>query len=211
MHYYFDVLVNLDETLWEFYEWEQNDNLVPIKKVPLIRVKEKDIENFMKYQVTFDETWLEKYIDKTTLKNQKEKITCLLFSSTKNNILLELNKKGEVIGKSKLLIEDDNNCNEMSFTEKETNISYEIGPKIKVEKEFRQAKKEKKLIEIELETIKKTNNIKKCSYLYYEWFGGFETNLEKMILEMKEELKKDYTLKLHEISLLIKMSYKEQL
>ena len=53
MHYYYDVLANLDTTLWEFYEWEQTDPIISIKKLPLVRVSENDIITFMKYQVVF--------------------------------------------------------------------------------------------------------------------------------------------------------------
>jgi len=46
MHYYYDVLANLEIDLWDFYEWEETDAILPIKKVPLVRVTESDIKSF---------------------------------------------------------------------------------------------------------------------------------------------------------------------
>jgi len=211
MHYYYDVLANLDVCLWEFYEWEQTDNIVPIKKVPFVRVSEQDMKNFMGYQISFDEEWVQKYLDKTFVKNQKEHLNCILFSSTKNSILFEVSSDGTVITRSKLLIEDENNCNEVAFSLKECSVNYQSLNKISSLKELRQGSSEKHFLLVELNTLEETKNIKKCSYLYYEWFGKFESDLSKMIEDMKLELQKEYTLKIHDIAELIKMSYKERL
>jgi len=210
MHYYYDVLANFDEVLWEFYEWESSDNLTPIKKIPLIRVSDKDLHNFLMYHVTIDCNYLVPYLNKTTLKNSKDHYTMLLLSSTKNSLIVELNEEGQVIYQSKLLIEDEMNCNELAYSLKESSILYECGEKLLVRQEFRQAYEEKRIVETELKTLKETNNKAKCSYLYYEWFGCVENNFVKMLEELKKELKKPYSMKVHEITSLIKMSYKGQ-
>ena len=44
MHYYYDLLVNLDDVAWEFYEWEKKDNILPVKKIPFVRVNEKEFK-----------------------------------------------------------------------------------------------------------------------------------------------------------------------
>lgn len=211
MHYYYDVLANLDETYWEFYEWEQTDNIVPIKKIPLVKVTESDILNFLKYQITFEEEWTTKYLEKTILKNKKEKGNCILVSSGKNAVILELDRTGKTVSRSRLLIEDENNVNEIVYSIKETKVPYKIEKKLIQRKELRQAEKEKHLIWIELNTLKETENKIKCSYLYYEWFGEFESSMDKMLEKMQNELKKEYTLKLHDIASLIRISYKEYL
>lgn len=209
MHYYYDVLANLDVCLWDFYEWESADSIIALKKVPLVRVSEKDLKNFLQYQITFDSSWIQNFLQKTVVKNQKERGNCILFSSTKNNILFEIDEKGMVLSRSKLLMEDENNCNEVSFAIKEENVPYKMLNKLSKGKELRQASKEKHLIEVELKTLASENNVKKCTYLYYEWFGIVEDHLDVMIDKMTKELKKEYSLKIHEIAQLIKMSYKE--
>lgn len=211
MHYYYDVLINLDTNLWSFYEWEQTDPIIPIKKIPLVRVHNKDIVNFMRYDVLFDEEWISKFLEKTIIKNQKERVNCILFSSARHSLVLEFDSHGKVISRSRLLLEDENNCNEVTYALKETVVPYETKEKIALSSEFRQAFKEKRLIQVELDTLKDTKNTTKCSFLYYEWFGLIEHDMDKMISKMNDELHKSYSLKIHEIALLIHLSYKERL
>jgi len=211
MHYYYDILVNLDDELWEFYEWDQKDQIIPIKKIPLVRVTEADLQAFLKYDVVFDSLWVQKFLEKAWLKNQKEKLSCVLFSSTKNCLVFELDDSGNVLSRSKLLLEDENHCNEVTCAIHNSIVPYKIKEKRRRNGELRQATLEKKFIAIELKTLEETKNEKKCAYLYYEWFGKFEPKMEKMIQDMKRALKKTYSMKLHDIALLIKMSYKEQL
>lgn len=211
MHYYYDCLANLDECLWEFYEWENTDHLTPIKKVPLIRVSNNDLKNLMLYNVTFPVNWLENYIGKTSLKNSKEKPLLILFSSTKNTILLELSKEGDSLYRSKLLIEDEINCNEFAYSLKESKIVYEKKDALPLKNEFRRALEEKRLLKMEIKTMKEKEDIEKCSYLYFEWFGSLENDFLTMIHQMEQELTKPYNMNLHKITELIKLSYKEQL
>ena len=211
MHYYYDLLVNLDTELWEFYEWENEDHLVPIKKIPLIRVLESDIRNFMKYEVTMDPEWISALAEKTIFKNASDKTNCLLFSSTKNSIVLEFDSYGNVVSRSKLLIEDENNCNEVSCNLKETEVPYKVHERLELRSLLRQQMKEKHLLEIELKTLKESNNVAKCSYLYYEWFGILESDMEKMIQDFKKDLEKGNLKKLHKIVKIIRLSYKGQL
>ena len=59
--------------------------------------------------------------------------------------------------------------------------------------------------------LKERNNIEKCQFIYYEWFGTLENNFHKMINNFEKELEKDYNLKMHQIVQLIKLTYKERL
>ena len=208
MHYYYDLLVNLDEVAWEFYEWEKKDVILPIKKIPFLRINEKEFKEISAYEGKIEKNWLEPYIGKTQIKKDKSK-NLLLLSTTKNSLVIEINSTGQIISRSKLLIEDENNCNELASSLKETTIPFSSQQKIPLRSDFRQAIKEKNLIKIELKTLKETNNISKCSYLYYEWFNILEDDLSTMLENCLKELKKPYTLKIHKIASLIRLSYKE--
>lgn len=208
MHYYYDLLVNLDEVAWEFYEWEKKDVILPIKKIPFLRINEKEFKEISAYEGKIEKNWLEPYIGKTQIKKDKSK-NLLLLSTTKNSLVIEINSTGQIISRSKLLIEDENNCNELASSLKETTIPFSSQQKIPLRSDFRQAIKEKNLIKIELKTLKETKNTTKCSYLYYEWFNILEDNLSTMLENCLEELKKPYTLKIHKIASLIRLSYKE--
>lgn len=211
MHYYYDVLANFDENYLEFYEWEKNDPFTFIKKVPFIRINNQDMLDLLTYKIRIESYWLEKYQEKTILKNNKEKPLILLFSSTKTSVLLEFDEKGEAIYRSKLLIEDENNCNEYAYSMKEISVPYEKLERLETRKEFRKAIEDKKIIKTELKMLKEKNNLEKCQFIYYEWFGTLENDFNKMIKDCEKELEKDYNLKIHQIAQLIKLTYKERL
>ena len=208
MHYYYDLLVNLDDVAWEFYEWEKKDNILPVKKIPFVRVNEKEFKEISAHEGKIEKNWLEPYIGKTQIKKDKSK-NLLLLSSTKNSLVNKIKNTGEILSRSKLLIEDENNCNELANSLKEITIPFLIQKKIPPKSDFRQALQEKNLIKIELKTLKETQNVSKCSYLYYEWFGTLEEDLSKMLEICLKELKKPYTSKIHKIASLIRLSYKE--
>ena len=74
MYYYYDILLNFTENdgeLFEFYEWEENDNIEFIKKIPLFKVSTSNLKILLKYQVKFAEEILEQIKNKTILKNFK--------------------------------------------------------------------------------------------------------------------------------------------
>ena len=209
MHFCFDILVNLDETLWQFYEWDKSDNIIFLKKVPLLKINEKIFKLIYSYNGIIDSEFIKKYYNKTIIKGSRNNATMFLLTTGKNCLVIEVNKLGNIISRSQLMVEDEINCNEKVVNLKDMHIPFKKTSKLILRKDFRQGENEKRIIKTELKTIKKENNLLKCSYLYYEWFGILENNLEKMIDNCLEELEKPYSLKMHHITNLIKLSYKE--
>ena len=209
MHYFYDLLVNLDEMAWEFYEWDKNDSILSLKKIPFLRVSEKDFQTLCMYEGSLEKNFAKDFLQKTLIKGNSQNASMILVSSTNHCLVIEFNVDGHVLARSQLLVEDENNANEMAHSLKESIFPFIKNKKIVKRKDFRQAIAEKNLIKIELKTLLKTQNVTKCTYLYYEWFGILENDLEKMITYCLEELKKPYTLKIHKIASLIRLSYKE--
>ena len=67
MHYYYDLLVNLDEVAWEFYEWEKKDVILPIKKIPFLRINEKEFKEISAYEGKIEKSWLELVVSQEKL------------------------------------------------------------------------------------------------------------------------------------------------
>ncbi len=207
MNYYYDIVLNLNEELYEFYEWEENDSIDFIKKIPLFRVSTKTLKDNLKYQTKFNQDLIEQIKNKTIIKKNENLENVFLISDTKNAIALEINNEGLVINRSKLLVSDEMNLIEMIYSLKEVKIEYEKIKKYEVRKELRQIEKIKKLIKCEIDLLYKEKNRSKLKYLYYEWFNIFENSLEKMYKEMNAELEKNFSEKLNNIYDLIKLSY----
>jgi len=211
MHYYYDILVNMSEYYWEFYEWEKDDFICGIKKIPILRISHLDIQNLLKYNIIFSKDFIAKYLGKTILKNEYKKRNCLLLSDTQNSVFLEFDADGNILSRSKLLIEDENNCNEIAHSFTKENIEYQQLDRIMERDSFRQEEIEKQWLKKELEQMKQTNNYQKCAYLYYECFEKNEDNLEKMLEDFNSLLESDYDMKIHKIISLLKLSCKENL
>lgn len=207
MNYYYDIVLNLNEELYEFYEWEENDSIDFIKKIPLFRVSTKTLKDNLKYQTKFSQTMIDQIKNKTVIKKNENLENIFLISDTKNALALEINNEGLVINRSKLLVSDEMNLIEMIYSLKEVKIEYEKIKKYEARKELRQIEKIKKLIKCEIDLLYQEKNRSKLKYLYYEWFNTVENSLEKMYEEMNTELEKNFSDKLNNIYDLIKLSY----
>jgi len=55
MYYYYDILLNFqdDGTLYEFYEWEENDELDFVKKIPLFKVSSSILKDLLNIKLNF--------------------------------------------------------------------------------------------------------------------------------------------------------------
>lgn len=211
MNYYYDLLVNLQEEFYEFYEWEKKDEIVAIKKTPILRVNHKVLLDFLSKECTISENMVLHLAEKTISKNKKEKINGFLLTDTKNAIFLEFDVEGKIIYKSKLLVEDENNINEVSTAMKMDEIEYTSGKPLKVRKETRITTKEKQKIQAELNSLEQQKNQAKCQYLYYKWFHEVSSDMKENLKRMKNQVLIESPQNIHKIAHLIELTYKEQL
>lgn len=209
MYYYYDVLLNFgtDGDIYEFYEWESEDNVEFIKKIPLFRVTLDCLKDNLKYKTKFDSSFIEQIKEKTIVKGNCENLNTFLISDSKNTLALEINEEGVVISRSKLLPSDELNISEVMFTMKESTLHYEKLEKYKTNTTLRQERKIKKLIEQEIDTLYKENNTSKLKYLYYEWFNKNNDDIETIYKEMTSSLQKGYNDNLKRVYDFIKLSY----
>ena len=47
MNYYYDLVLNFNETAFMFYEWNENDVIELIKKIPLFSVNNKVLKDLI--------------------------------------------------------------------------------------------------------------------------------------------------------------------
>ena len=64
MNYIYDILINFQPVLYDFYEWNLNDNIEHIRKVPMFRVTEKDLNEIRDYKIQLDRDILVKIYKK---------------------------------------------------------------------------------------------------------------------------------------------------
>ncbi len=202
MRYLNDVLLNLDEIAYDFYEWQRNDDIKKYKRIPIIHISNQALRVMLQYRVIISKKWLDKH-------NFKKPI--LIFTTRNDNLAIEFREDGKELYRSRLTLEDDLKVCEASISLNQEKISFQKAEKVPILKELRVASKEKQMIEIELKTIEASHNFEKLSYLYYEWFKEIGNTFEDMLDRCKKELTKDYNNSIHEIGSLIRLSYQEKL
>ncbi len=207
MDYYYDILLNLEEQYFAFYEWDSDDNIEFIKKIPVFHIDSKTLTNMVENVIKIEENILLEIENKTKLKQNTYLKYTALFSDGKNSLAIEFNDEGISINKSSLLLEDEININEFMYNVNVRKIKIDVIKKNKLLKETRQDLKIKKIITMEIETMYAKKEFSKLKYLYLEWFLELENNIEKMKERMLRKLNEKLTEREYEIYELIKLSY----
>lgn len=206
MSYYYDVLLNFQDNYCMFYEWDKDDNIEFIKKIPLFHINQKEFLDLFINKIKINKDFLNKIENKTKLKEDYLKYTAI-FSDGKNSIALEFNDDGLVINKSSLLLEDELNINEFMYNIELVNLDYNIINKELFYKDTRQELKIKNILKLEINNMYENKDYSKIKYIYLEWFNELNDNYDNMYKQMLNKLDNKLTNKEYEIYELIKITY----
>lgn len=168
MNFIYDIVLNFNKEYYNFFEWNKKDNVVNIKKIPLFVVN-NDIFKSMKYDiVTVSKSFIEIIKEKTyTYNRQKLSNSCLL-SNGKEVIGLLFNEKGDLIKRSSLLLDEEEEVLDEIYSDELFDIEI---VKIKKGKENNNINRiEKEKMDFLIRYINKENNAINLKYLYYDYF-----------------------------------------
>lgn len=187
MNYIYDVILNFNKDfLYEFFEWNKEDILVNIKRIQIFKIDDNDMFNIKNHTVKIEKEFLNNIYNKTEVFGNKNIEYACLFSSPNETIACMFNKSGEIIEKSNLLLEENDEILELYRNFKV--CKYKI-TKINNNKNLnfytRFEKDMIKVIKNELNKIEKENNIDKLKYIHYEYFNKIDT-VTMMIKNLKE-------------------------
>lgn len=215
MIYIYDVLLNFNDIdkVLEFYEWEVEDAVDHIKRIPLIKVESKVIEDFVFGKIIVTSSFLEMIYLKTEIFNRRKVVRedyISLFTDGRVVIAIEFNKMGESISKSRLLLDEETEIAALSSKMDILDIDYTL-----VEKYFnnvyltRSEKVIKNYLTTEIKDTYSSNNFDKLSYLYVEYFGNKKNDIQEMYQSLIDSM--EYTLTENHFKLynLLKLSYKK--
>ena len=106
MAYIYDVLLNFLDYPYEFFEWNDNDDIKYIKKVPLFKVKTDILIDILENDIIIDKSFLEMIDGKTKLYDDKDYIRYVsLFSDGKMVIGVKCLPNKTLV--SRLLIDEE--------------------------------------------------------------------------------------------------------
>ena len=205
MNYVYDILSNFNQELYDFYDWDKNDNFTHLRKVPSFRVSKEVLVDLMFKKVKIKGNLLKLIKDKTQVFT-KEGVDvieyCFIVSDSVNALGVILDEDGVVYKRSKFLVSEELEINKCLKTSKIYNVEYNLlSSKTHYSNMTRNEEKVTNLILNELELIMDSTD--KIDYLYYEWFNK-EAAINAYTLLVKS-IKKDYTDKHREFYSLLNM------
>lgn len=189
MNYIYDILVDFNAVLYDFFEWNKDDVITHIRKIPLIKVLPEVSSHIINNQVIIGKEQLEKIYNKTELfdKNRISTIPyAMVVASEKCILALKLNKNGHITEYSNLLIEEELDVLEYIKNVEPTGLFYKIVKPINREFKTKEEMKIKRYLQKEIECLIEERDSEKLVYIYLECF-----NCHKEIEEISQTIFKD--------------------
>ena len=129
MNYIYDILINLQKKLYDFYEWNLSDDIIHVRKIPLIKVNNVDMLNIRNKQIIMNDDFLKVINNRTEVFSNHNiriiKYLCL-FSNDEDVVAVEFSKNGTKVRVSKLLIDEELEVLEVSEHINVTEVVYQI-------------------------------------------------------------------------------------
>ena len=212
MIYTYDILLNWtkEERLKEFYEWNLEDDLEHIKKMPIIRIRESLLKDLLTSKIKIDKTFLSKikYKTESYFHNEIDVIDyAVIVTTDKKSLALELDNEGNIMYKSSLLIDEEEEVLEIGEELVIMDIPYEVITKNKkVSYLTRKEEEEKNFLTKEIKKIKQNKESSKLNYLYKEFFIDDVESFNDKLTILEKEISKDYNSFHHRLYNLLKLS-----
>lgn len=187
MNYIYDIYLNLNKILFDFFDWNKNDKITHIKKIPVLKITEEDLKLFLNNKIKIKKELLLQIFNKTEIWGIDNKINyCALFSDNNTILAIEFDKNGKSIKKSFLFIDEELEVLEITHKLHERYLDFNVLGKENNLFKTRKQIKEEKFVRQELKNMEE----KKLTYIYFECFGKQEKN-KKTILDNINKISKN--------------------
>lgn len=210
MNYIYDILINLQKNLYDFYEWNLSDDIMHVRKIPLIKINTNDLLKIKHNLIELKDESLKKISNRTEVFTSHNvriiKFLCL-FSDDKEVLAVEFDNNGLKSRVSKLLIDEELEVIEVCEHIDITNIKYEIKEKRIIEN-FK-TRKELKIYDYIIRQLTE-DNYEKLKYLYFDCFDKEETDYEVIISDIKRGLNNNWKSLYEKIYKFLRLSSQKQ-
>ncbi len=194
MNYIYDIVLNFNKDYFCFYEWNKKDNIINIKKIPFF-VVDNNTFNMMKYdKVVVDSSFIELIKEKTYTYSKNKIGSACLISNCKEVIGVLFDNKGNLVKRSSLLIDEEEEVLDEIVNDDIYNINIVSSKKIKRE-DINRIEREKKLFLNNY--IKRENNIINLKYLYYDYFEKEEDDISLIKKKLLDNINSKWSDKLN--------------
>ncbi len=216
MIYIYDVLLNFTDTdkVYEFFEWDTNDTIEHIKKIPLYRVSSSMFRDLFDHRIQVVKDFLLEIANECEVFRERQLETipyASLFTDGKRAMAVEFDKEGNSIFRSHLLLDEEEEILDIALRLDEVTISYQLGKKNRWGLFFTRSEEMiKKYLIKEIKSTYQKKEEKKLLFLYHEFFNDKETDMEKMYKKLTSSCD-DYLTDSHrKLYQLLKLTHKKK-
>lgn len=188
MNYIYDIALNFHDNYYDFFEWNKQDNIINIHKIPVFRLNDNDYINFKTNKIKCNLAFLNEIKDQTIVYlGLKNKYMCII-TNCKEAFAISLNNYGIITKRSSLILDEEDEVLELSEYLDNKTIDYEIINKLKINNFIcrNELENKKKLVD-KINELYNQNNLLVLKYIYYDYYEKEENN----ILKIKDTLLKD--------------------
>lgn len=216
MIYVYDIILNWtdEDKVYEFFEWELNDEIEHIKRIPLFKIDIMSFDSLLHYEVKVDNDFMNKIYNLTEIygSDKIQKINyATLFTDGTRAMAIEFDESGTAIYRSKLLLDEEQDVIILSSKLLEYKLNTIKGRK-KVYNLFntRLENDIKKILTIEINNSYKKGNFDKLKYLYFECFGKEQVDIDIAYKKLLESIDKEINYNHSKLYEVIKLSYQNK-
>lgn len=182
MTYTYDIYLNFNDTIYDFFDWKKKDKIIHIKKIPFFKIDTNSLKKIVAYKFIIENDLFNYIKDKTETFNKKCD-SCALFSDGNNIIAIKFNSNKKSIKKSFLEISEELNILEETNNLDTMVVKFKTTNKEKLIFETRQETERKKFIENELKNME----LDKLKYIFLECYGVKEDKINTIIKKFKRD------------------------
>ena len=191
MTYIYDVTLNFNEVLYDFFEWNNSDNLIHVRKIPIFKVSNDTFLNVLTYEVQLSDDILYKIKDKTDTYGKKTKsFTSCLIRNEDNIIALKFDDNGISKQVSSIIIEEELDILEIRVSMTKS-FEYKTLNKRKFLTSTRYDSVNRTYLQKQINSLNIDNDREKIKYLYFEYFGKYINDEKTALNKLKKEIIKD--------------------
>lgn len=191
MNYIYDIFLNYNRNLYDIFEWNKDDKILHIRKIPVFLLSTNDLYNLINNRVVISKDLLTKLYKKTEVFVSRgiQYLDYAFIATDRNDVVaFKLNKNGFITGYSHLLLEGEVEVIDYSRTLSLQVIDYKILDKNSFERfKTRNEIHIKKFICEELNKMLENKEFHKVKFLYLEFFNK-EINDNSSIKDIYQEL-----------------------
>ncbi len=209
MTYVYDLILNFNNELYDFYEWNNSDDIYHIKRISLIKIKSNIYNDFIDNKITIKDDLLLSIFNKCEYFENRKISTipyALLLSDSYRVMGIMLDMNGNVIKYSSLLLDEEEEVLDVVDRIGEISINYQKKGKNSINDLTRYENNILKYIKKDIINSYKKKDINKLKYLYYEYFNKECDDINIIYNSLIDALNSNINSKHYDLYDLIKLS-----